>query len=296
MFFPDEYVWLAGLWFSKTLYYYTTLSAVGSLWMCFKLKHIRQIQQDLNGYILLCVGLASFSSLSLIFCQLGFFSDNGVLGIFELELIQLFFSTHSGRVLLINLLCCCILTLNHSIRLPHPCTRPIQNLVSLLLLLIILLNYAQQGHSLEHARISSVLLCFHVLAVSLWMGALIPIYLLCRVLQGVELSKEIKNLSTHLAVMLCGLLFCGLSLVWIFIPQLNDMLYSAYGQAILIKLAWVMIIFILASLNRLYLSAKLHQAVELKFFKWVLLIEWSIALIICMTTSYMTTIVGLSTD
>lgn len=301
MFLFDENFWLIGLWISKTLYYCTTLCAVGSLWMCFKLKHIQQIQRDLNSYILICTALASFSSLSLIFCQLGFFSDHGVLGIFDVDLMHLFFSTHNGKVLLINLLCCSILTLNHcfrfnpSLRLQPLSTHPIQNLLSLLLLLIILFNYTQQGHSLEHARISSVLLCFHVLAVSLWMGALIPLYQLCHVLQGAELCKEIKDMSTQLAVALCGLMLCGLSLVWIFIPQLNDIVHSTYGQAILIKLAWVVIIFLLASLNRFYLSAKLHQATELKCFKWMLVIELSIALMICIITAYMTTFIGLST-
>lgn len=293
MLFFDENIWLVGLWISTTLYYCATLCAVGSLWMFFKLKHIKPIQQDLNSYILICAALASFSSLSKIFCQLGFYSDHGIWGIFNLDLIQLFFSTQNGKVLLINLLCCSILTLKHSFKLKSLSTYPMQNLLSLLMLLVILLNYAQQGHSLEHGRVASLLLSFHMLAVSLWMGSLIPLYQLCHVLQGVELCKEITRLSNQLALMLCGLILCGLSLAWIFIPQLNDMMDNAYGRTILLKLTLVIIIFLLASLNRLYLCSRLHQATELKWFKWMLMIELSIALMICMITAYMTSIAGL---
>lgn len=288
-------LWFIGLWLSKGSYYAASLSCIGGLWMCFHLNHIPQLQQRFKTYLMGCLMLATVASCSTIFCQLGLFSDDGIAGIFELELLRLYFSLHSGRVLLINLLCCSILLLNHLMISHHFRFRfhSLSTWISLIFLLILLLNYAQLGHSLKQEKISSLLLTFHVLAIALWIGTLVPLYMMCRLLKPKKLALEVRKLSLQLAIMLGTLIACGMSLAWLFIPSIDVFLNSAYGQAIMLKLMLVTVIFVLAGFNRIYLSRRLQHVHMVKIFQWVLILEFSIAITICFITAYMTAIVGL---
>lgn len=288
-------LWFIGLWLSKGSFYAASLMSLGGLWMCFQLNHNPQFQQRFRPYLMGCLLLASVASCSTIFCQLGLFSDDGIAGIFDEELLRVYFSLHSGRILLINLLCCSILMFNHLTHAQHARLRfhSLSAWISLIMIFIVLLNYAQLGHSLKQEKISSLLLTFHILAISLWMGTLLPLYIMCQLLQGKWLSLEVRKLSLQLAITLCSLIACGICLAWLFIPSIEMFLSSAYGQAIIMKFMSVSVIFLLACFNRIYLSRRLQHLNMVRIFKWVLIIELCIAISICFITSYMTAIVGL---
>jgi putative copper resistance protein D len=74
--------------------------------------------------------------------------------------------------------------------------------------------------------------------------------------------------------------------------SLSELFTTAYGQALLVKLTLVLVIFVIAALNKLKLTPSLHNEGGVLALRNSIRIESVVALFILIITSYFSTIVG----
>lgn len=94
----------------------------------------------------------------------------------------------------------------------------------------------------------------HVVAVTAWLGALIPLLGLVRN-NGVQLLPALTRFSYHIRWMVAVLLASGLLLAVLQLDHVAALWRTAYGQILLCKLVLVAILFLLAAWNRYRLTA-----------------------------------------
>lgn len=95
----------------------------------------------------------------------------------------------------------------------------------------------------------------HVLAGSVWLGGLAGLALTLPTLAGRDdaVARTVTRFSTAAAGVLVAVAATGLVLAWRIVGSWNDLLGSAYGQILLVKLAVVLVVVALAGWNRFVL-------------------------------------------
>ena len=110
------------------------------------------------------------------------------------------------------------------------------------------LSYTQIGHTLGDPRpLLAPLLVVHLLAVALWVGALLPLWLAARSVNGAALLHHFGHVAAY-AVALLTVSGCVLS--WLLSGSVTALLGTAYGAGLLAKVLGVSGLFGLAALNK----------------------------------------------
>lgn len=83
---------------------------------------------------------------------------------------------------------------------------------------------------------AQILLSIHVLVMSLWMGALYPLWKTSQKINGLPL-KERMYLFGRIAAFIVGiLLICGVSITLLLIKDLNTLINTPYGYGFITKI------------------------------------------------------------
>lgn len=158
----------------------------------------------------------------------------------------------------------------------------VASIVTLIGSVLIAISYAQVGHSLGDPRWLLVgLLTVHLLAGGFWVAALAPLHRATGLEPGGALLHRfgIVASGTVPALALVGLVFA-----WLMSPSLTDLLFTAYGRTLLIKMTFFVALLSLAALNKLRLvpglaegndnaASKLRHSIKVEgFFFFVILI------------------------
>lgn len=134
--------------------------------------------------------------------------------------------------------------------------------VSLAGLALVLLAFAQVGHTRGDIR-QNALLIVHLTMAALWVAALMPLYRLARHDAHGELpSRLLLRFGRIAALMILLLLIAGgILAAWLLGGQPSALLRSSYGQALTLKLTLVALLLGLGGLNRWWLVPALARGV-----------------------------------
>ncbi|WP_415919050.1 CopD family protein [Tateyamaria sp. SN6-1] len=122
--------------------------------------------------------------------------------------------------------------------------------------LAVAISFAQVGHALGEPRAAlAVLLVLHLLAVAFWVGALIPLRRAALAPAGADLLHYFGNLA---AGGVAALILAGTSLAWLLSGSVTALLGTAYGLALLLKVALVAVLLGFAAFNKLKLVPALR--------------------------------------
>lgn len=288
--------WSFLIWFNKVIFYLVTVSAVGGLWMLYFLDWLKVMSRMLERYIAIAAFAGGISSLLLFFLQVGYLADQGVMGMFDPLFLSLLMTTVAAKAQLFIALCFSLLFIQHKFRSQARLAGlSLQALIpSGVFLILILLVYAQLGHSAEYAWWVQAILVLHLLAVSLWMGALFPLWKLTQLAELSELKISAAFFGKVALYIVIGLVLCGAALLYILLKNWEALVHTLYGNVLMFKLAWVSVLLALAAINKLFLTPRLDQeAMRLKL-RWAIVLEMYLGLSILMLTAYLSTIVGLT--
>lgn len=109
-------------------------------------------------------------------------------------------------------------------------------------------SYTQVGHTLGDPRIPlAALLTFHLLAVALWVGALLPLRQASQSPEGADLLHHFGLIAAYAVGLLIA---AGVALSWLLSGSLSALFGTAYGWALLTKLALVTGLLGVAALNK----------------------------------------------
>ncbi|RLZ09554.1 copper resistance protein CopD [Acinetobacter sp. 2JN-4] len=292
MFFDHwEYI----TWIAKLGLYCGTAFVIGGLFCYISLKLVSEIKIKLIKYIALGAMLGALSSIFSFLFLVGSFSNTGLLGIFDSFYFNFLIHTSVGQVHLLRIFCFVILCglLLFKLSQKHKYLAVIWQLIFLILFIPILISFAKLGHVANFGTLSQLLISLHVLAVSIWMGSLYPLWLVSQNLTGKPLQESMIRFGHFAIFMVTVLLICGISIALSFFHDWKALINTAYGQGFIVKILLACSILLLAACNKLYFTPRLQQAKYAKQLRYCILLEIGLGLLILMITGYITTVIGM---
>lgn len=132
-------------------------------------------------------------------------------------------------------------------------------------------SFALTGHATRDPQWALVgLITLHLLAVSFWLGALLPLYRLAGSSQNARHAATIAHrFGVQASLIVPVLVAVGVVFAWLLLGGPTALFNTAYGQMLLIKLAIVAVVLGIAALNKLRLvpnlaAGKEHAAASLR--------------------------------
>lgn len=114
--------------------------------------------------------------------------------------------------------------------------------------LLIAVSYTFVGHSLGDPRwLLASLLTLHLLAAAFWIGALLPLRHAVGQPEGARLLHRFGNVASLTVALL---VVVGLIFAWLMTGSFSNLLSTAYGKTLLVKLGVVSGLMALAALNK----------------------------------------------
>lgn len=156
-------------------------------------------------------------------------------------------------------------------------------------------SFALTGHATRDPQwLLAVLITVHLLAVSFWIGALLPLYRLASSTQGPSNGAAIAHrFGVQASFVVPVLMAVGVVFAWLLLGGPAALFGTAYGQMLLIKLAIVAVVLGVAALNKLRLVPDLavgkeHAAASLRTaLRWEALVFLAIfSVTAILTTSF----------
>ena len=120
----------------------------------------------------------------------------------------------------------------------------------------IAISFAQVGHALGEPRtVLAALLVLHLLAAAFWVGALLPLRQAAFGPDGADLLHYFGNVAAFSVIVL---ILAGISLAWLQSGSVAALLGTAYGLALLLKVAIVAVLLGFAAFNKVRLVPALR--------------------------------------
>jgi putative copper resistance protein D len=291
--------WLLAGWIEKVMLYVAMASVIGGSFTYFLLSKYPQLRNTIINYMIFGAGIGVFSSLTSFFIQVGSFADNGLQGMIDPTFFKILLHSPVGTIQIIRTLCFSIIALLLIIEKYHLHPSPISPLswfnraVIALTSLVIVVTFSQLGHVTNLSIFAQILISIHIFVMSLWMGALFPLWKLSRTIQGMPL-KDSMHLFGRIAAIIVGLLvICGLT-VAIMLLNTQILLSTPYGYGFILKLVLVASILLLAAFNKWYFTPRLEHPQFAKQLSYAILFEMSLGLAILLVTGYITSVIGIA--
>jgi putative copper resistance protein D len=258
-----------------------------------RLKFSRQ--PGLLGYLLASSLLGLGASLAYFLVQVGTINQAGVAGMFDPDMATLIAQTNSGHVAGLRILAFFGSLIAWLLLRREPADRPTPVIASVLYLLAVVLlsvSFTLAGHVSTLALPARIAIGLHTLAAFLWVGSLYPLLHLSSVTDQAKVKVLMQVFGSTALVIVALLLVSGIFLLTRLVPVWSDLLTTAYGQTLLIKLAGVVCLLALAGLNRLRLVPLLTISNSGSLLRASIRTEISVALCVLMATAWLTTTTG----
>ncbi|MFA2969621.1 CopD family protein [Acinetobacter pittii] len=286
--------WIYATWLVKVFLYLGTAFVIGGAFCYLLLKSHIELKRIIIKYVTVGAGLGLFSSIFGFFILIGSFANTGLSGMLDSNYINLLINTPIGHTHLIRSVSFLLLLFLMLIKLNSGANQitKIEWSIFATLLIPIVFSFSQLGHVTNLSLFAQILLSIHVLTMSLWMGSLYPLWKTSKIINSLTL-KESMHLFGKIAAFIVGILIaCGASVALLLLKDFNTLLNTPYGHGFIIKIVFVLSIFLLAAFNKWYFTPRLQHPRFAKQLSYAILFEMSLGLAILLTTSYITTVVG----
>lgn len=241
----DFGIWSILLIICKTCLYASGLVAMGSgLYVLvfgnlptFDIRLVKTTRNMIFGASLLGI----ITSVLFLLLQTGFIVEEGIGGMFDVEMLEIFLDENIGTSLYLRV-AGLILLMFISLFVPK------LKILMVLPLILIAASFSIIGHATgEYQVFTSVLLIIHLLAVSFWLGALLPLYVAADQPHAEQLLEKFGKIASYIVPLLIvvGLIFAALIL-----GSFSALFGSSYGITLIIKIAIVGLLLGLATLNK----------------------------------------------
>lgn len=273
---------------TKWLTYISVSCAIGGVSNLLLMRKQPCLLSGLYRYSVLAslVGLVSVSVNFLM--QVGSWSENGLAGVVDPQMFSMLWHSSVGDSSFLRILGFFIMVT----------TALAQRLPLLLRMLgfgagtlFIGLSFSLTGHTVESGVLTRILLSVHVVLMAWWMGALYPLWLVCRRLSVVITRQELRRFGEVAAFVVVLLLVCGLLLSYQ-LTTWEQLVSGEYGFWLMIKVSVVCIILVIAALHKWKMVPALAVTGNALYLSRSVLIEMLIGLTILFITAILSALVG----
>ena len=156
---------------------------------------------------------------------------------------------------------------------------------------IILFSFIVIGHSTKGGILTQSLVTIHLIGLSYWIGSLLPLKKMCNIADFKELKTISHSFGNYAVFYILALLIAGSIFSFILIGDISNLFNTIYGNVIMIKILFAMLLISLGALNKLFLVPRLdiNNATTIIKLKRSINAEMIIVLIIFFLTSLLTT-------
>jgi len=152
------------------------------------------------------------------------------------------------------------------------------------------------GHVSTLSLPFKALLSAHVLAVLLWIGSLLPLWIACSDGSPEQLKLIMERYGKVAVVIVMVVLVSGSIIIFQLLNSVSEMVNTSYGRGLLIKLLGVCLLLLLAARHKFILVPNLISEAEILRLQKSIGVEIAIAVCVLAATSFSTTAVGPSME
>lgn len=240
-------------WLAKVMLYGATASVLGALFLRNLSENHAGIVVWLLSYIRWGSVIGMTSIVMSCMSQLLMFGGLSISSLSDWETLTMLLNSTLGwswGLAFIGFLGCFIGTLDK-----------INELIRVLWLtsgtVIVVLSFWFTGHFVDSQWYEHLPLLVHLIAISMWMGALLPLWKVTTI-TDLELMRRIMFKFGKIALFFIPvLLIAGLFMLLFLLGDLRLLFQHSYGQTMLVKLAVVVLLLGLGALNKLVLVPRL---------------------------------------
>ncbi|HAJ76029.1 MAG TPA: hypothetical protein DCM64_06195 [Gammaproteobacteria bacterium] len=292
---------LASLVCKLLLYFGAASIAGGSLCLGLYSDGHRQSVYTLLVYIMVGAMLGFQAVLANFFIQVGLVNDGGLAAMFDWNMASLLLDTQLGDVTFFRLagFVAVILSSGFFLRkarqLNQAPGRTFYRSVLILhgaALLAVAFSFTLAGHVSVLSITARVAIILHFSAFACWIGSLFPLLLLTRSADLEFMQWAMRRFGNNAMAIVLVLTVAGVLMLIEVIASPGELVTTAYGLSLLLKLVLVLTIVGIAGLNKLLLvpaissessGAKLGKSIR---------VESVVATLILLLTAYSSTIIG----
>ena len=263
----------------------------------------RAAHTRLLSYSLLGAFIGFHSSLAPVLIQAGQINDAGVMGMFDSDLVLLLRGTPvwesaafrgAGFALSALLIVSLLRTLRAQRTPPDSVFYRLAFIGQTLALGLVAYGFSLYGHiSVLDAWVRAALM-FHVAAMAIWVGMLLPLRWCCEDVESGGLGEQMRRFG-RLGIGLVGALACSGVVMLLNLIDIIELFTTEYGRLMLFKLAAFVGMFSIAALNKLRYVPALHQPGGSRALARSIDREVVVAMILLLVTAVVTTLLGPAT-
>lgn len=244
-------LWVLLSLLSRIALYASVASAVGGLFASLLLAQHRDCANAIRRYIVWGCVAGVMASMAGFTSQVGALSDQGVMGMVDTVLMAILWQSSVGTALALQLGGFIVIggTAGWLLKTQKPPTA-VLNLITVMGCLSLLAAFSQVGHFAEQPLLGKAALSLHVLAMSLWMGSLYPLWIVSRTTHLAEIQRSMERFGQVAVVMVGVLVACGILMAAILLKDFHRLSSTPYGQGLVAKLALVGGLLLLAARNK----------------------------------------------
>jgi len=255
-------------------------------------------KRSIINYIIISSVLGFIAVIVNFFIQVGTFSEAGISGMFDTDMVSFLWQSAVGESVVWRLIA--FTTLGMALFFGHFNVKyemfSLKHAISTLFYVVTILFFAYSftfvGHSADIGGVAKWLIGLHIMTMAWWVGALYPLWLSCKLLQPPALYK-LMCLFGQIAMVMVGLLIvCGISLLYLVFDSPFELLTTQYGQAMLLKLVFVACILLIAAYHKYHLVEEVQEEAICHKLQKSIKNEMIIALIILTITAVLSSVLG----
>ena len=292
---------LAGL-VCKLLFYFGAASLAGGTLCLWRYSDGSRRTVNRNLFYIAVGAFLGFQGTFINFLvQVGLINARGLTGMFDWDMAALLLDTALGDATLFRLagFAVAFVTGLFSLYKISQLRRPpalgfyrLLNSVNLCAFLLLIMSFRFAGHISILGVIAKLAIAVHFFAFAAWIGSLYPLLVVCagedlQTLRGIMQRFGRDAVAIVTALIIAG----GLMLLELF-GSVAELFATSYGIAFLVKLVLVVVILLIAALNKFRLTPSIQRQGNSRALQRSIRMEMAVALLILMVTSYFSTIVG----
>lgn len=276
------------IWLAKVMLYLASAAAIGGYFirLLSPAYHLNSLWLRRYG---LSAALLGLGSVVLAFTlQLLLFSGQGWASFYDWELYSLLLNSKQGVSWSLAAAGFTLYAVSTALLRPA-----LLHSIAVVACLSILLSFSFSGHLVNSPWYGKVGLLLHVLAMSLWMGSLLPLWRISRSSET-ELVASVMQRFGNVAVVFVGLLvLAGALMLLLLLSDLRELWQTDYGQTLLVKFSLVLVLLGLAAINKFLLVPHISKPGVGKRLNATISLEIAAGIMLLAVTAFATVVIGL---
>lgn len=285
---------------SKLLVYICSASLVGGWFLLLLDSRHNELRLFIQRSMLAGAIAGLFAVGINFYAQVGSFAESGWNGLFDPDYQMMLWDSPVGNSVILRLagFALALVTLvffgfaRQSVSTNLPLWKTGKSILLFVSLVLLSSAFILTGHTAEQTVLIRFLLWVHVFIALLWMGSLLPLWCACGVMEAKHLQQLMHRFGSVAMGLVAVLVVCGGVIVWQLLASPVELITTAYGRVLLLKMGLVAGILGLAALHKFRLVPQLTGRPEAMKLRRSILIESGIGLGIMVVTVLLTTIMG----